>query len=436
MRLRIVGCLLAAVGMLVLPGAVMAQCQSCGGAAACALSGCGSGGCASCGCASASVRRPLVRRRAAGANGDGAADGQGEADGERNDLRPRTADVHRDHLRNRRRSPRPCSAATPRWSKNARPSECYQVAVPVQRVVEQSYQVQVPTYRDVQRQYTVCVPVAETKTEQYTVMVPHCETRQGTRTVTQCVAVQESYTRCVDRGHWEQREVPCGGSRQRRRLWELRQWLQQLREQLRKLAGGCGGCAPAPSCCATTHVCTWVPNVVQEQVPYTVMKPKCVEESYTYQVQVCKPEVRTRTYQVCSYKQEVRTATEKVCEYRCETRVNKVTVNECKYKTKTREVPYTVCVPKTETRSEQVTTYECKAVPKTSDLHRDGPEVRAERRSRSRSATWCRRLFSPPANRVSTGLPIELRAVELRWLRVLPPRHLLAVSLPTRLLIR
>ena len=39
MRWRIVGCLLAAMGMLVLPGAVMAQCQSCSGAAACAIVG-------------------------------------------------------------------------------------------------------------------------------------------------------------------------------------------------------------------------------------------------------------------------------------------------------------------------------------------------------------------------------------------------------------
>ena len=46
-----VGCLLAALGMLVLPGTVLAQCQSCGGGGACASSGCASGGCGAASCA-------------------------------------------------------------------------------------------------------------------------------------------------------------------------------------------------------------------------------------------------------------------------------------------------------------------------------------------------------------------------------------------------
>ena len=296
-------------------------------------------------------------------------------------------------------------------------NESFQVAIPVQRVVDQTYQVQVPVYHDVQRQYSVCVPVSATKTEQYTVMVPHFETRQGARTVTQCVAVQEFRTQCVDRGHWEDREVACssgcastgcggcGGC----------------------ASSGCGSCAPAATCCATAHVRTWVPNVVQQQVPCTVMKPHCVQVPYTYQVQVCTPDVRTRTFQVCSYHQEVRTATERVCDYRCETRVNKVTVTECSYEQRTRVVPYTVCVPKTETRNEQVTTYECRAVPKTETYTVMVPQTV----QKQIEVEVCHMVPQTVQVPCQAELPAELRRLRVRPLRQSP-----ALPLRVRLLMR
>ena len=87
----------------------------------------------------------------------------------------------------------------------------------------------------------------------------------------------------------------------------------------------------------------WVPNVVQQQVPYTVNQQRVQQQTYNYPVTVCRPETRTRT--VRRHEQQMQTFT----------RI--VPVTEYQQEKKTREVPYTVYTPKTKTRKEKVTTY-------------------------------------------------------------------------------
>ena len=221
----------------------------------------------------------------------------------------------------------------------------YTVQVPVVRQVERQYTVRVPVYRNVQQTYTVSVPVYRTVQQQYTVMVPEQVRRQGVRTVCKMVPTTTTRTICRDQGHWatQQIEVPCrqtgcGGLLGRRDC------------------GHCGGCHP---CGCTTVLCkrVWVPNVVQEQVPVTVMRPQMVQQPYEYVSTVCRPQQRTRQVRVCEYQPQQRTRTVRVCEYRTERR--STTVPVCHYETqqRTRQVQYTVCVPQQRTRTYNVTTY-------------------------------------------------------------------------------
>jgi len=124
----------------------------------------------------------------------------------------------------------------------------------------------VPTMEE--RTRTVCCPryVTETvmvnKTCVERVPVWQDKVITKTRYVTQQVC--ETRTRCVDRGHWEYKEVPvCGGG------------------LLRK--GDCCDCCPKTKC-----VKCWVPCKVME----------------TYQVTCCKrvPVCETCTVKVCCYK--------------------------------------------------------------------------------------------------------------------------------------
>ena len=51
----------------------------------------------------------------------------------------------------------------------------------------------------------------------------------------------------------------------------------------------------------------WVPNMVTEQHPVTVMRPQMQEESFQYTATSYHPETRTRMVRVCNYVQQPRT---------------------------------------------------------------------------------------------------------------------------------
>jgi hypothetical protein len=132
----------------------------------------------------------------------------------------------------------------------------------------------------------------------------------------QCVKyvnVEKCVKKCVDRGHWECKEVPCGPS---------------LGDRLHHAFhnhGCCDPCNPcATSCCEpcprTKTVKCWVPCKVWEEqkvcckervvecVPTTVTVKTCkkVEKQVTCNVEVCRcvPECHTETY-TCQVKKMV-----------------------------------------------------------------------------------------------------------------------------------
>ena len=86
----------------------------------------------------------------------------------------------------------------------------------------------------------------------------------------------------------------------------------------------------------------WVPNVVTEQVPYTVNKAVWEDVPYEYTVTVNRPETRTRTVPVTRMRTEQRT--------------RMVTVNRCRQEERSREVPVTTYKTEQRTRTVPVTT--------------------------------------------------------------------------------
>jgi hypothetical protein len=141
--------------------------------------------------------------------------------------------------------------------------------------------------------------------------VPTQEEKTITRYVVKQVPVQQTVSRCVDAGgHYECKEVPCGG-RKARGCFRHR---------------GCDCCDDYPP--PTKTVSVYVPNYKTVQTPVTVMK--CVTEPVTEKVKVtvnkmvakketikvtryeCKPETHEEKYTVCSVKRTPYEATRKV----------------------------------------------------------------------------------------------------------------------------
>jgi len=183
---------------------------------------------------------------------------------------------------------------------------CECVPVVKERVVT-TYQ-RVPECKEVVRRVCVKVPCVEERT----VMKP-CWTYQTVTTYK---------TRCVDRGHYECREVPSHRAACRAKMHNHRHRHD---------------CCPPPCPPTTKTVKCWVPCIVKECVPCTkcckvcVMKPECVR--------------------VCSYRNEWREERCQVTSYRC---VPVQSVQKCT-EWVTRQVPYQacrtvrVCVPSEET---------------------------------------------------------------------------------------
>lgn len=168
--------------------------------------------------------------------------------------------------------------------------------------------------------------VCETKnvTKKVCVMVPCVENRTVCKKVWECVPETKCVRKCVDKGHWECKEVECGPT---------------LRERLKKhfhKNDCCDSCSN--DCCPRTKtVRCWVPCPTWEEHTCTVMKKVCRTVSETCQVTVCKPTWKEEVCQVQCWK----------CVPKCHTETYTVCVQ--------RKVPYQctrtvkVCVPCQET---------------------------------------------------------------------------------------
>ena len=279
--------------------------------------------------------------------------------------------------------------------------------VPYTETVAYDYTVMVQRTEMRKQTCIVYKPVTREVAQTYTVMVPYQEMRQGVRNVPVCEPATIAHTVCVDRGHWETREVevPCGGpgygnaggygggyaAAYGNRGYGIGRagygvpgtffsgygyggygWGYNYGPAPVYSAGYAGysagyagsSCAPAcPPPMVKQCVNVWVPNIVQEQVTRTVMRTKFVPQTYDYQVTLCRPEQRTRTVQVCDRVAEQVTTEVPVTICVPEKRTKTCEVTKYKCVTETQKQTHTVMVPSQEQRQVQVQV--CKMVPKT-----------------------------------------------------------------------
>jgi len=230
--------------------------------------------------------------------------------------------------------------------------------VSVQEWVPETYPSTRTTYSTESKQETYtayrCESTPEVRTRVCTVYHQVPETKTCTRTVCVCVPCVEERTvmqnhvtckpvthmvrRCVDKGHWECREVPCEPSCKER-----------LRKCFRKKKDCCDSCEP---CCPppTKTVRVWVPCKVWEEVPVTSMERVCESRPVVCKVTTYKHETRQEAYQVCTMK----------CVPEQKTETYTVMVSKMVPYQSTRTVQ--VCVPHTETVT--MTRMVCKTVQK------------------------------------------------------------------------
>ncbi len=139
------------------------------------------------------------------------------------------------------------------------------------------------------------VPEVQTKTRIVCVCVPTVEERTVMQTHVTCKPETVMVRTCVDRGHWECKEIPCEPSHRNtkhgRGLFHRR-----------KHCGDdcCEPCEAPPPPMRTVKV--WVPEKVWEEKPVTVMKRICEQRPVTCKVTVNKIERREEKVQVTCYK--------------------------------------------------------------------------------------------------------------------------------------
>jgi hypothetical protein len=119
------------------------------------------------------------------------------------------------------------------------------------------------------RHICVKVPVVEERTtmEKHWVSVPECKVVR----------------KCVDKGHYECKEVPCGPSMHEK----MHKWLHK------DCCEEC--CEPCPK---TKTVKVWVPCPTWEEHTVTCMKKVCEMRPVTCKVTVCKTEMKEEKYSV------------------------------------------------------------------------------------------------------------------------------------------
>jgi hypothetical protein len=143
------------------------------------------------------------------------------------------------------------------------------------------------------RTCTTYKQVAETRnvTECVCVSVPTVEEHTVMQTYVTCKPVTHTVCKCVDRGHWECREVPCcsnscgcGHHRRHRHCGCCEE-------------SCCESCCPPP----TRTVRVWCPCKEWVQCPVTCMQRTCECRPVTCKVTVCKHEIRQVQRQVTCY---------------------------------------------------------------------------------------------------------------------------------------
>jgi hypothetical protein len=140
---------------------------------------------------------------------------------------------------------------------------------------------QVPEVKDVVRHVSVCVPVVEERT----VMKAHWT----------CVPETKVVRKCVDKGHYECKEVPCGPT---------------LMDRLRKCFHRKDCCEDSCEPVRTKTVKVWVPCPVWEEHTVTCMKRVCQHVPEKCQVTVYKTHIKEEKCQVTCYKCVPETKTE------------------------------------------------------------------------------------------------------------------------------
>jgi len=193
----------------------------------------------------------------------------------------------------------------------------------VTECVPETYQVKRITYRTEQRQETYtaykCVPSYECRERVCTVYkripewreecrkvcvrIPCCEERTVMRPCYHTVTETKMVTKCVDRGHWECREVYSH--------WKaLCNKAGGLGHRHHGCGDACGSCCEPcpPSNCVTRKV--WVPCMVQECCPVTCCRKVCEMRPEVIKVNTCRTEWREERVKVCSY----RCVPEQVCQ--------------------------------------------------------------------------------------------------------------------------
>ncbi len=203
-----------------------------------------------------------------------------------------------------------------------------------------------------------CEYVPQQQTRTCTVYRMVSETKPVTRTVWDCVPTVENRTvmqqrvtcqpctvtvrKCVDRGHYECCEVPCGPS---------------FSDRLKKCFRKKNDCCCEPCCVRTKTVRKWVPCPTIEEHQCTVMKRVCESVPVTCQVTVnkmvarqvtenctvcrCVPEQKTETCTVMVAKQVPCEATRMVVT--CVPRQENYTCTRNVWKTVERQVPVETC---------------------------------------------------------------------------------------------
>ena len=209
----------------------------------------------------------------------------------------------------------------------------YYKSVPreVERPVVRYEQVQVPEKVVVTRCVPVQVPVE--RTVMRCVSQPEEVVRDVTRYVTSSVPVTTYVSRCVDKGgHYECREVPCGGGGNGRH------------GLFRHRHDDCCECPPP-----VMTVSVYVPNYVTEQVPVQTYRTVCTPVTEKVKMTIYKTvQVPEKiTVMVCQLQEVKETVTVMRCQLVEKKETIRQTIFEC------------VAVPKEET----VTYYESKMVP-------------------------------------------------------------------------
>jgi hypothetical protein len=144
------------------------------------------------------------------------------------------------------------------------------------------------------------VPEVRTETRNVCTMVPVVEERTIMKAHVSCVPVTTTCRRCVDRGHYECREVPVCEN-------PCKKFFSKLCSRKHDCCEPC--CEPSPPPMKTVQV--WVPCKVWEEYPVTTYKRVCEYRPEKIQVTCCKPQYKQEQFQVTCMKcvPEVQTRT-------------------------------------------------------------------------------------------------------------------------------